>query len=73
MGEMPQGVIKKLVADRGFGFISAEDGTDIFFHNSAVADDGFEQLQQNQNVEYEVDEGDGHSGKGPRASMVQPL
>ena len=70
---MPQGVIKKVVTDRGFGFISTEDGTDIFFHNSAVADDGFEQLQQNQNVEYEVEEGGRQSGKGPLASMVKPL
>ena len=70
---MPQGVIKKVVTDRGFGFISMEDGTDVFFHHSAVADDGFEQLQQNQNVEYEVDEGGGQRGKGPRASMVKPL
>ncbi len=70
---MPQGVIKKLVADRGFGFISTEDGTDVFFHNSAVADDGFEQLQQSQTVEYEVEEGGGQRGKGPRASMVKPL
>jgi CspA family cold shock protein len=71
---MPQGVIKKVVADRGFGFISTDDGTDVFFHHSAVADDGFEQLQQNQTVEYEVGEGGGRqSGKGPLASMVKPL
>jgi CspA family cold shock protein len=70
---MPQGVIKTVVTDRGFGLISTEDGTDVFFHHSAVADDGFEQLQQNQTVEYEVGEGDGHSGKGPLASMVKPL
>jgi len=68
---MPQGVIKKLVADRGFGFISA-DGGDIFFHHSAVADEGFDNLQERQSVEYELEDGGGRHGKGPRASVVKP-
>jgi len=68
---MPQGVIKKLVADRGFGFISA-DGGDIFFHHSAVADEGFDNLQERQTVEYELEDGGGRRGKGPRASVVKP-
>ncbi|MBN1909707.1 MAG: cold shock domain-containing protein [Pirellulales bacterium] len=74
---MPKGVIKKLVADRGFGFISTESGSDIFFHHSAVADEGFDNLQEGQSVEYEVDSGDGGGGrrgnKGPRATAVTPL
>jgi CspA family cold shock protein len=71
---MPQGVIKKLVADRGFGFISGEGG-DVFFHHSVVADGGFDNLQDGQSVEYELEEGGGSSrgrGKGPRASSVKP-
>ena len=40
---MPQGTIKKLVSDRGFGFISAADG-DIFFHHTMVADNKFDEL-----------------------------
>jgi CspA family cold shock protein len=71
---MPQGVIKKLVADRGFGFISGERG-DVFFHHSVVKDGSFDQLQERQTVEYELEEqssGQGR-GKGPRASMVRPV
>ncbi|MBN2475360.1 MAG: cold shock domain-containing protein [Pirellulales bacterium] len=72
MAAMPQGVIKKLVADRGFGFISA-DGSDIFFHHSSVKDNGFDDLQEGQTVEYELEEESGGSrgrGKGPRAASV---
>ncbi len=67
---MPQGVIKKIVSDRGFGFISA-DGGDIFFHHSVVKDVSFDDLQEGQSVEYEVDDDGGSGrGKGPRASSV---
>lgn len=70
---MPQGVIKKIVSDRGFGFISAEGG-DVFFHHSSVAEDGFDNLQENQPVEYELEEGSARGrGKGPRASAVTPV
>ena len=72
---MPQGVIKKLVSDRGFGFISAAGG-DVFFHHSAVVDTSFDELQEGQTVEYQTDEeassGRGR-GKGPRASTVKPV
>ncbi len=70
---MSQGVVKKVVADRGFGFISGESG-DVFFHHSVVEENGFDNLQEGQTVEYEVDDdGGGRRGKGPRASMVKPL
>lgn len=69
---MAQGVIKKLVADRGFGFIGGE-GIDVFFHHSSVEDGRFDDLQIGQAVEFEVEDGDsGGRGKGPRASMVRP-
>jgi CspA family cold shock protein len=68
---MPQGTIKKVVADRGFGFISGERG-DVFFHHSVVQDSGFDQLQEGQAVEYELEQGGGKGGgKGPRASSVR--
>ncbi len=71
---MPQGVIKKLAVDRGFGFISAESG-DIFFHHTAVTDSSFDDLQEGQSVEYELDDGSGSQGrgKGPRASSVKAV
>jgi CspA family cold shock protein len=75
MAAMPHGVIKKLVSDRGFGFISAERG-DIFFHHSSVTGTSFDDLREGQTVEYEVEEGGGGSsgrGKGPRASSVKTV
>jgi len=70
---MPQGTIKKLVAEKGFGFISGERG-DIFFHHSVVADGAFDDLQEGQAVEYsvEADAGKSRGGKGPRAGSVKP-
>lgn len=62
---MPQGKIKKLVSDKGFGFIEGERG-DIFFHHSAVEGGGFDSLQEGQQVEYT----EGRGPKGPRAEQV---
>ena len=67
---MVQGTIKKVVSDRGFGFISGESG-DVFFHHTSVAEGQFDNLQEGQPVEYEIEEGQG--GKGPRASSVKPV
>ncbi len=67
---MATGNIKKLVLEKGFGFISRKDGPDIFFHHSSVADRQFENLSEGQEVEYTVDEGQG--SKGPRAASVNP-
>ncbi|HET8569536.1 MAG TPA: cold shock domain-containing protein [Candidatus Limnocylindria bacterium] len=50
---MATGTIKKLVSDRGFGFISQADGTEIFFHRSQVQGGGFESLREGQSVTYE--------------------
>lgn len=63
---MPQGTIKKLISDKGFGFIEGERG-DIFFHRTALIDVAMEQLREGQTVEY--DEGQGP--KGPRAENVK--
>lgn len=63
---MPQGTIKKLVADKGFGFISGERG-DLFFHHSALEGTTIETLQVGQTVEYT----EGRGPKGPRAENVR--
>jgi len=68
---MAQGTIKKLVTDRGFGFITSAGGGDVFFHISSVEGVEFEELHEGQLVEFEADDGGG-SGKGPRASVVRP-
>ncbi len=65
---MPQGKIKKVVADRGFGFIEGERG-DLFFHHSAVEETTIEALRIGQQVTYEI----GQSPKGPRAENVRPV
>jgi cold shock protein len=64
---MPQGTIKKLIADKGFGFIAGERG-DIFFHHSAVEGVAMEALAVGQAVTYE----EGRGPKGPRAEKVRP-
>jgi CspA family cold shock protein len=64
--EMPQGVIKKLVADKGFGFIQGDRG-DLFFHHSALEGAMIEDLHQGQKVQYE----EGRGPKGPRAEKVR--
>ena len=63
---MPQGKIKKLVAEKGFGFIQGEGG-DVFFHHTALVDTTIEALQEGQPVEYE----EGSGPKGPRADNVR--
>jgi CspA family cold shock protein len=62
---MPQGKIKKLVQERGFGFIEGERG-DLFFHHSE-ARVALEELREGQMVEYEIGEG----RKGPCAVSVR--
>ena len=62
---MSQGVIKKLVSEKGFGFIDGERG-ELFFHHSAVQGAAFETLREGQAVEYT----EGRGPKGPRAESV---
>ena len=64
---MPEGTIKKLLTDKGFGFIEGERG-DLFFHHSAVAGASIEELRVGQAVTYE----EGRGPKGPRAENVKP-
>ena len=63
---MPAGTIKKLT-DRGFGFITTDDG-ELFFHMSAVQGCTYEELSEGQSVEFTV----GQGPKGPRAETVTP-
>ena len=63
---MANGTIKKLVGDRGFGFIQTEDGSDIFFHRSQVEGDAFDTLREGQSGDVRRDllvaDGLGHFG-----------
>ena len=64
---MQTGKIKKLIRDRGFGFISATDGREIFFHQNSLVDVTFDTLNEGQEVEFEIEK----SPKGPRAINVK--
>lgn len=63
---MPQGTIKKVIADKGFGFIEGEHG-DMFFHHSSLEGTTIEALRVGQMVSYE----EGRGPKGPRAENVR--
>jgi CspA family cold shock protein len=64
---MSEGTIKRLT-DKGFGFITNEKGTDIFFHMSAIEGCRFEDLREGQKVTFS----EGQGPKGPRAENVRP-
>jgi len=61
------GTIKRLT-DKGFGFIATSDGTEYFFHQSAVAGVRFDDLREGQKVSFTA----GQGPKGPRAENVKP-
>lgn len=61
------GTIKRLVSDKGFGFVAAADGNEYFFHQSSVTDEQFDQLREGQAVTFNT----GQGPKGPRAENVR--
>ena len=71
---MPQGHIKKLVAGRGFGFISGQPD-DVFFHQTALVGSKFVNLQVGQMVDYTLEVGPqaDRRGAGPRATRVKVM
>jgi CspA family cold shock protein len=66
--QMPTGTIKKLVSDRGFGFIAAEDGREYFFHRTGLDSNiNFDSLAGGERVSFEIEP----SQKGPRANRIK--
>jgi CspA family cold shock protein len=63
------GTVKWFNPDKGFGFISQEDGPDVFVHFSAIAGEGYRNLEENQKVEFDITQGQ----KGPQATNVRPV
>lgn len=63
---MQQGTVKWFNAKKGYGFISDEEGKDVFVHFSALNMDGFKELKDGESVEFEVVDGN----KGPQAANV---
>jgi CspA family cold shock protein len=67
---MPQGTVKWFNAEKGFGFISPDDGTnDAFVHYSAITSSGYKSLDEGQRVEYTT----GQGPKGPQAENVSVI
>ncbi len=62
-----KGTVKWFDPKKGYGFITMEDGNDIFVHYSAITMDGFKTLEENQKVEFDITEGP----KGKQASNVR--
>jgi CspA family cold shock protein len=64
---MSKGSVKRIIRERGFGFISAEDGREIFFHRSELQNVDFDNLQQGDHLEFNIIKGD----KGPKATDIK--
>jgi CspA family cold shock protein len=62
------GTIKRMVSEKGFGFVAAEDGSEYFFHQSACTSTPFDSMREGQAVTFER----GQGPKGPRAENVKP-
>jgi CspA family cold shock protein len=66
---MAQGTVKFFNAEKGFGFISREDGADVFVHYSNIEGSGYRSLEEGQAVEFEIGEG----RKGDEAQNVRAI
>ncbi|MGC3176524.1 cold-shock protein [Enterococcus faecium] len=63
---MNNGTVKWFNTDKGFGFITCEDGNDVFAHFSAIQGEGFKSLDEGQAVTYDIEEGQ----RGPQAVNI---
>ena len=69
MSEKEQGTVKWFSNQKGYGFITRDAGGDVFVHHSAILTDGFRTLDENQRVEFNVEQG----AKGLQATNVEKL
>lgn len=66
---MTKGTVKWFNSEKGFGFITTEEGKDVFAHFSAIQGDGYKELAEGQAVTFDVEEGQ----KGPQATNIVKL
>jgi CspA family cold shock protein len=66
MSERIRGTVKWFNGSKGYGFIEREGGDDVFVHQSAIQGEGFRDLQEGQQVEFSIEQGE----KGPKALDV---
>ena len=66
---METGTVKWFNSDKGFGFITAENGSDVFVHFSAIQGDGFKTLEEGQAVSFDIVDGN----RGPQAANVEKI
>ena len=66
---MYNGTVKWFESKKGYGFITRDNGEDVFVHFSAIKVDGFKTLREGQKVQFEIQQG----SKGPQAVNVTPI
>jgi len=66
---MATGKVKWFNSSKGYGFITTDDGTDVFVHHSDIQGEGFKTLKEGETVEFDVTEGQ----KGPKAANVHKI
>nr|WP_280985339.1 cold-shock protein [Ilyobacter polytropus] len=67
--QMVKGTVKWFNGEKGFGFITSEEGTDVFAHFSEIQKDGFKTLEEGEQVTFEITQGQ----KGPQASNIKTV
>ncbi len=69
---MPKGTIRRLVSDRGFGFIRTAEGTDLFFHRSQLQGVDYNSLREGLEVEFELGKGRDGRTEATKVRLAQP-